>query len=377
MKYILWLIRIIVGALFIFSGLIKANDPLGLSYKMNEFFDVWNMGFMVPYSLTLSVLMIGFEIIAGIGLLLGAAFRAFSFLLLLLTLFFTFLTAYVYLTDKIKECGCFGDCIKISNAETFWKDVVLTILVIILFAYRKKVQPLFNGKITFALITLTVVFAFGTQWYTLNYLPYYDCLAYKKGANIWEKMQAPPGSTPDVYKTMMVYEKDGKQQEFDETNYPWQDTTWKFVDSKSTLVQKGNADPAIKDFVLNDYAGNDLTEGILKQPGYTFLLYIKDVKKASRENIERLQILVTSANQLNIPFYVLSSSAKSDADKFAAEYKLQGAQWLIIDGTVSKTAMRSNPGLMLLKEGTIQDKWSFKSYPKGMTLNGSSLTLQQ
>jgi uncharacterized membrane protein YphA (DoxX/SURF4 family) len=360
MKYILWLIRIIVGALFIFSGLIKANDPLGLSYKMNEFFDVWNMGFMVPYSLTLSVLMIGFEIIAGIGLLLGAAFRAFSFLLLLLTLFFTFLTAYVYLTDKIKECGCFGDCIKISNAETFWKDVVLTILVIILFVYRKKVQPLFNGKITFALMTLTVVFAFATQWYTLNYLPYYDCLAYKNGANIWEKMQAPPGSTPDVYKTMMIYEKDGKQQEFDETNYPWQDTTWKFVDSKSTLVQKGNADPAIKDFVLNDYTGNDLTEGILKQPGYTFLLYVKDVKKASRENIERLQSLVTTANQLNIPFYVLSSSAQSDADKFAAEYKLQGAQWLIIDGTVSKTAMRSNPGLMLLKEGTIQKKFSFK-----------------
>jgi hypothetical protein len=248
--------------------------------------------------------------------------------------------------------------------------------VIFLFVYRKKVQPLFNGKITFALMTLTVVFAFATQWYTLNYLPYYDCLAYKKGANIWEKMQAPPGSTPDVYKTMMIYEKDGKQQEFDETNYPWQDTTWKFVDSKSTLVQKGNADPAIKDFVLNDYTGNDLTEGILKQPGYTFLLYVKDVKKASRENIERLQSLVTTANQLNIPFYVLSSSAQSDADKFAAEYKLQGAQWLIIDGTVSKTAMRSNPGLMLLKEGTIQNKWSFKSYPKGMTLNGSTLTLQ-
>lgn len=376
MKYILWLLRIIVGALFIFSGLIKANDPLGLSYKMNEFFDVWDMGFMVQYSLALSVLMIGFEIIAGIGLLLGAAFRSFSFLLLLLTLFFTFLTAYVYLTDKIKECGCFGDCIKISNAETFWKDVVLTILVVILFAYRKRVQPLFNSKITLVLMTLTVIFAFGTQWYTLNYLPYYDCLAYKKGANIWEKMQPPPGSTPDVYKNVMTYEKDGKRQDFDETNYPWQDTTWKFVDNKPVLVQKGNSDPAIKDFVLNDYTGNDLTEGILKEPGYTFLLFIKDVKKANRENIERLQTLITTANQLNVPFYVLSSSAKSDADKFAADYKLQGAQWLIIDGTVSKTAMRTNPGLMLLKDGTIQNKWSFKSYPKGMSMNGTTLTLQ-
>lgn len=376
MKYILWLLRIIVGALFIFSGLIKANDPMGLSYKMNEFFDVWNMSFLTQYSLTLSVLMIGFEIIAGIALLLGAASRIFSFLLLLLTLFFTFLTAYVYLSDKIKECGCFGDCIKISNAETFWKDVVLTIFVLILFAYRNRIKPIFNGKITFTLMALTVLFAFGIQWKTLNYLPYYDCLAYKKGNNIWQKMQAPPGSTPDVYKNIMTYEKDGKRQEFDETNYPWEDTTWKFIDNKPVLVKKGNADPAIKDFVLNDYNGNALTESILKEPGYTFFLFIKDVHKASRENIERLQTLITTANQLNIPFYVLSSSAKSDADKFAAEYKLQGAQWLIIDGTVSKTAMRTNPGLMLLKDGTIQNKWSFKTYPKGMTMNGASLNLQ-
>lgn len=376
MKYILWLLRIIVGALFIFSGLIKANDPMGLSYKMNEFFDVWNMSFLTQYSLALSVLMIGFEIIAGIALLLGAASRVFSFLLLLLTLFFTFLTAYVYLSDKIKECGCFGDCIKISNAETFWKDVVLTIFVLILFAYRNRIKPIFNGKITFALMVLTVLFAFGIQWKTLNYLPYYDCLAYKKGNNIWQKMQAPPGSTPDVYKNIMTYEKDGKRQEFDETNYPWEDTTWKFIDNKPVLVKQGNADPAIKDFVLNDYNGNALTESILKEPGYTFFLFIKDVNKASRENIERLQTLITTANQLNIPFYVLSSSAKSDADKFAADYKLQGAQWLIIDGTVSKTAMRTNPGLMLLKDGTIQNKWSFKTYPKGMTMNGASLNLQ-
>lgn len=376
MKYILWLLRLIVGALFIFSGLIKANDPLGLSYKMNEFFEVWHMEWLNQFSLSLSVLMIGFEIIAGIALLIGAASRIFSFLLLLLTLFFTFLTAYVYLTDKIKECGCFGDCIKISNAETFWKDVVLTVLVLVIFAFRNKIKPLFPAKITNVLMLLTVVFAFGAQWYTLNYLPVYDCLAFKNGANIWEKMQPPPGSTPDVYKTMMIYEKDGKQQEFDETNYPWQDTTWKFVDSKSILVQKGNSDPAIKDFVLNDYYGNDLTETVLKTPGYTFLLYIKDVKKASRANIERLQQLITLANQQNVPFYVLSSSSKTEADQFAATYKLQGAQWLIIDGTVSKTAMRTNPGLMLLKEGTIQNKWSYKSYPKGFTLSGAQMSLQ-
>lgn len=376
MKYLLWLLRIIVGVLFIFSGLIKANDPYGLSYKMNEFFEVWGMTGLMPYSLAFSVAMIGFEIIAGIAVLLGAAFRIFSFLLLLLTAFFTFLTAYVYLTDKIKECGCFGDCIKISNAETFWKDVILLAFVLILFAFRKRVPQMFNNKITAVIMTLTVIFAFGIQWKTLNYLPYFDCLAYKKGTHIWTKMQAPPGSKPDVYKNILIYEKDGKQQEFDENNFPWEDSTWKFVDSKSILVQKGNADPEIKDFVLSDYAGNDQTESILKTPGYTFFLFVRDVNKANTENIERLQQLVRQSVMMNIPFYVLTSSGRKDADRFAAQYGLQGAQWLIMDGTVSKTAMRTNPGLMLLKEGVIQEKWSFKTYPSSMNLSGDHLSIQ-
>jgi hypothetical protein len=148
------------------------------------------------------------------------------------------------------------------------------------------------------------------------------------------------------------------------------------VKNENVLVKKGNAEPAIKDFVLNDYNGNDLTESILKEPGFTFFFFVKDVHKASLENIERIQTLITTANQLNIPFYVLSSSAKSDADKFAADYKLQGAQWLIIDGTVSKTAMRTNPGLMLLENGTIQNKWSFKSYPKNISMKGKAIILQ-
>lgn len=373
MKYVLWLLRIVVGALFIFSGLIKANDPLGLSYKMNEFFEVWHMPGMADWSLTLSVLMIGFEIIAGIGLLLGAAFRIFSFLLLLLTVFFTFLTAYVYLTDKIKECGCFGDCIKISNAETFWKDVILLILVLILFAFRKKIKPLLNTRVTAVLMTLTVIFAFGVQWYTYNYLSFHDCLPYKEGTNIWAKMQPPPGSTRDVFKTVMTYEKDGVKKEFDESNYPWEDTTWKFVNSESVLVQKGNAEPEIKDFVISDRDGNDQTQQILQEKGYTFFLFIKDPRKANTANLDRIRNLATIANQLNIPFYILCSASQSEADAFMQQHRLEGAQWMIIDGTVSKTAMRSNPGLMLLKDGTILKKWSYRSYPEKIALNNNTL----
>jgi len=373
MKYILWLFRIIVGVLFIFSGLVKANDPLGLSYKMNEFFEVWHMYWAMPYSLILSVLMIGFEIIAGVGLLIGAAFRVFSFLLLLLTAFFTFLTAYVYLTDKIKECGCFGDCIKISNAETFWKDVVLLILVIILFAFRKRIRPLMGGYPTTAIMILTAFFAFFVQWWVLEHLPFYDCLPYKVGVSIPEKMQVPPGAIPDQYETVMIYEKDGVKKEFTMENYPWQDTTWVFVDRKDKLVRKGNAEPEIKDFAISDNDGNDHTQEILGTPGYAFLLFLREPDKARTDNLDELKTLMAKANQLNIPFYVLSSASKEATDAFRERHKLYAAEYMVIDNTVSKTALRSNPGLMLLEQGVIRGKWSFRDYPEDISLNNGKI----
>ncbi len=375
MKYLLWLIRIIVGCLFIFSGLVKANDPLGLSYKMNEFFEVWHFYWAMPYSLALSVMMIGFEIIAGIGVLLGAAFRVFSFLLLLLTSFFTFLTAYVYLTDKIKECGCFGDCIKISNAETFWKDVALLFLVIILFVFRKRVQPLLKGYPTVAIMILTTFFAFGIQWYALEHLPFYDCLPYKIGVSIPEKMKIPEGAIPDQYETVMIYEKDGVQKEFTMQNYPWEDSTWKFVDRKDKLIKKGNAEAAIKDFSISGFDGTDYTEQVLNTPGYTFLLFVKDPAKARKDNTDKLRSLMVQANQLNIPFYVLSSASEEATNNFKENRKLFAAEYTVIDGTASKTAMRANPGLMLLEEGTIRGKWSFRDFPDSIRLDGSKLQI--
>lgn len=375
MKYILWLFRIVVGVLFIFSGVVKANDPLGLSYKMNEFFEVWGMVWAMKYSLAMSVMMIGFEIIAGVALLLGAAFRVFSFLLLLLTAFFTFLTAYVYLTDKIKECGCFGDCIKISNQETFWKDVVLLLLVIILFVFRKRIKPIFSGYPTAALMILTAFFAFSIQWWALEHLPFHDCLPYKIGVNISEKMKAPPGSTPDQFETVMVYEKDGVKKEFNMENYPWQDSTWKFVDSKTKLVKKGNADPEIKDFMIADSDRNDHTQEILGAPGYTFLLFLKDPEHARTDNMDHLRNLMTKANQLNIPFYVLSSGNKEGTEAFKEKNKLYAAEYMVLDATANKTALRSNPGLMLIKDGVIKNKWSFRDYPKDISLENGKLNL--
>ncbi len=376
MKYILWILRIVVGILFIFSGLVKANDPLGLSYKMDEFFEVWNMVWMMPYSLSLSVLMIAFEIIAGIALLLGYAYRIFSFLLLLLITFFTFLTAYVLFSGKIKECGCFGDCIKITNEETFYKDVALLVFGLILFIYRNRIKPIFSNGIGSGLMVLTVIFAFGVQWYALHHLPFHDCLPYKLGVDVNVDRKIPPGAIPDKYESIMIYEKEGVQKEFTMENYPWQDSTWKFVDRKDKLVQKGNAEAKIKDFVISDYDGNDHTEEILTTPGYSFVLFVKDPSKADLKNIDRLPALMAKTNQMNIPFYILCSAEKERAEAFQKNNKLDAAYLLILDGTVSKTAMRSNPGLMLLEKGMIRGKWAPADYPKDVVLdNGKIKTL--
>ncbi len=376
MKYLLWLVRIIVGVLFIFSGLIKANDPLGLSYKMDEFFEVWHMYWMMPYSLALSVTMIAFEIIAGVALLVGYGFRIFSFLLLLLTAFFTFLTAYVYLTDKIKDCGCFGDCIKISNAETFWKDVMLLVLVLFLFMLRRRIKPVFSGYPSTAIIIISGFFAFGMQWWSLEHLPFYDCLPYKAGNNLWEKTHLPPGSEPAVYETILTYEKDGVQKDFTMQNYPWEDTTWKYVDTKTKLIKEATGEIAIKDFSITDYDGNDHAANILQAEGYVFLFFVRNTDKVRTDNMARLKQLADQAETYDIPTYILSSDNQERTMAFLQKHNLVKFPAFAVDGTASKTAMRSNPGLMLLHNGTVQEKWSFRDYPESAILNSGKLELK-
>ncbi len=370
MKYLIWCFRLFVGLLFIFSGLIKANDPLGLSYKMNEFFEVWGMHFLNPYSLIFSVLIIAFEIIAGVALILGYAFRLFSRLLLALILFFTFLTAYVLFSGKIKECGCFGDCIKITPWQTFTKDLILLAMILVLYFFRNRIKPLFSSYPSISILILTTLFSFGIQWWTLEHLPFYDCLPFKPGSSILEGRKAPPGSVPDQYESVMIYQKEGKTQEFTMEDYPWDDPSWEFVDRIDKLVKKGNADPPIKDFFLTDAEGQDQTEAILSYPGYQFFFIVRDAGKARTDRMERIHGLYAQAREMGIPFLVISSTSHSDVGPYLESWNLGSAPVYVLDGTVSKTAMRANPGLMLLHGGTVIRKWSFRDYP--LKLGGSA-----
>src|ERR1700754_2232677 len=175
MKFFLNISRIIVGVLFIFSGLVKANDPLGLSYKMQEFFEVWHLNFLVHYTLAFSILMIAFEIIAGVAVLVGWKMRLFSWLLLLLTIFFTFLTGYANFSGKIRECGCFGDCIPLTADQSFMKDLILLVLIGFIFWQRNNIKPAANTMYSLAMLFFATVFSFAFQWFVLVHLPTKDC----------------------------------------------------------------------------------------------------------------------------------------------------------------------------------------------------------
>ncbi|TAN14124.1 MAG: DoxX family protein [Chitinophagaceae bacterium] len=364
MKIFLGIIRVVVGILFIFSGIIKANDPLGLCYKMQEFFDVLHFTFLSPFALTLAVIMIGFEIIAGVALLLGFKMRIFGTLLLLLMILFLFLTAYAFLSGKIKKCGCFGDCIPIPAEASFWKDVILFVLVLFLFAYRKKIKPVFRKFFTGLLFIIGIIIAFGTQWYTLNYLPVVDCLAYKVGNNIQKLMQIPPGATPNQYATFFVYEKNGVKKEFNANNIPWQDTAWHYVSREDKLIKKGDVEPPIVDFVIKDFNGNDSTQAILNDTGYTFLFVTKNVNDAGRRWRQKIEHLQSDCQNHGIKIYGITASGLNDADRFIQENNL-AFPFFQMDGTVIKTMARNNPVLILLKAGTIEGKWSYNKMPSG------------
>lgn len=362
MRILINIVRIVVGLLFIFSGLVKAIDPLGLSYKMQEFFELWDMAQFNSHTLWLSVVMIAFEIIAGAALLLGWQMRLFSWLLLLLILFFTFLTGYAYLSGKFKNCGCFGDCIPITPLTSFVKDIVLTALILFLFANRKKIQPIFSKRISAILIILVSAFSFGLQWYALIYLPPVDCLPFKKENNITEKMKIPAGALPDSFAIRFVYEKGGKQYEFAPAELPADLNTYNYVSRTDKLIRKGNAEPPIKGFALSGITNEDSTSIVLSQP-YAVLLIFENFSTPFSVWKDDFAKLYTTAKAKNIPVYAVTNRPDETMINFAGT-SFADMQVFKCDFTAIRTAARTNPTLYLLKEGTVVDKQSYKRMDK-------------
>lgn len=366
MKILLNITRIIVGVLFIFSGLVKANDPLGLSYKMQEFFEVWGWSSLDNYTLAFSVAMIAFEIIAGVAVLVGWQMKLFSWLLLLLIVFFTFLTGYALFSGKIRECGCFGDCIPLTADQSFLKDLILLVMIGFIFWQRNKITPALNTMYSLVALFFTAIFSFAFQWFVLVHLPVKDCLPYKIGNNIPDKMKAPPGSIPDSTVISFVYDKGGKQVEFTADNFPadYDEATYKFVKRYDKVVRKGNASPAIKDFSLQTYLGNDTTQALLNEDEYQLYLFLKN-GYTTGEWTAVLNMIMRGAEKKHIKGYMVTnvpieSLRNNPPDVFYAFLPLR------CDATAIKTAARTNPALFLIKKGTILNKWSYADFEQAL-----------
>lgn len=366
MKLLIAITRTLVGILFIFSGLVKANDPLGLSYKMQEFFEVWNFHWLDHFTLAFSVIMIVFEIVAGVAVLLGWRMRLFGWLLLLLIIFFTFLTGYAYLSGKVRECGCFGDCIPLTAGQSFTKDLILLVLILFLFAMRNRIKPVLLPVGSAAVLILATILSIAFQWQVLVHLPAVDCLPHRVGNNILEKMKPPPGAIPDSTVITMVYEKNGKKLEFSASQFPADfDDSYHFVSRYDKLIRKGNAEPAIKDFNLITGAGTDTTQAVLEAKGYKLFLFMKEVDEAHATGKE-WAVILTMARSKRIPVFFITG----DYDNLMVRVGQQGVPGdvtvLKCDATAIKTAARANPTLYLLKKSTILGKWSYADFGRAL-----------
>ncbi|RYY49390.1 MAG: DoxX family membrane protein [Chitinophagaceae bacterium] len=365
MKLIVNIVRVLTGLLFIFSGLIKAIDPRGLAYKMQEFFEAWSHSGFLPrlmeslqqYALGFSVIMITLEVVVGLALLLGWRRKLTSWLLLLLILFFTFLTSYVLFSGKIRACGCFGDCIPITPVQTFTKDIILLLFAILLLTQRKYLAPLVKPAIAGIIILLATAGTVFLQWYVLRHLPLKDCLAYKVGNNILELRKMPANAVPDKYQMSFIYEKDGQQKEFTAENLP--DSSWNFKDRKQTLLAAGkNNVPLINDFNLTTATGNDTTEALLSSNGTYYLLFVKDAAGLPA-GFDRDKALLAEASQQHIPLLLVGAEREKLVQRFGS-----AAPILTTDATALKTAARADAVLYRMNGAVIQQKWGWADFDK-------------
>jgi len=366
---LIWFCRIFVGLLFIFSGLIKINDPLGFSYKLVEYFEVFHITFLNGLALSLSIILCALEIIMGFALLIGVRAKQNALGLLLLIIFFSFLTFYSAAFKVVQTCGCFGDAIPLTPWQSFSKDLVLLLLILVLFKNKENIKPLFSAKTGDKWLIAGTVISLGFGLYTYNFLPVIDFLPYKVGANIPNEMKTPPGAVPDEYQINynLKNKKNGETKEITDKEYIssgiWKDANWQVVGNpESKLIKKGFT-PKIQDLVIKDAQGNDYTQEILGNPFNSLLIVAYDLNHTDTAAIIKINALaINLTRSFNTRTILLTSAAQTEAQAFAKRYHLV-SEIFYADGVPLKSMVRANPGVVLLKGGTVLNKWHYHTVP--------------
>ncbi|HEY8782612.1 MAG TPA: BT_3928 family protein [Mucilaginibacter sp.] len=365
----LWACRIFVGLLFIFSGLIKINDPLGFSYKLQEYFEVFHITFLNAFALIIAIILCALEIILGFALLIGVRAVKVAWGLLLLIIFFAFLTFYSAYFQVVQTCGCFGDAIPLTPWQSFSKDLILLLLILVLFFNRRKIQPLLTAKTGDKLLLISAVIAVGLGLYTYNFLPVIDFLPYKVGANVLDEMKTPPGAKPDEYELTyhLKNKKTGATKVMNNTDYLssniWKDNNWAVVGQPESRLIKRGFTPKIRDLSISDAQGNDYTKELLSNPFNNVIIVAYDLRNTNEDAIDRLNALAINLSQnFNTRTVLLTSNSAQFAQAFSKQHHLV-FEIFYADEVPLKTMIRANPGVFLLKNGTVVNKWHYHSIP--------------
>jgi len=366
--------RFLVGGLFIFSGFIKANDPLGFSYKLQEYFEVFkaDSGLSIFESfahiaLPLSILLCVSEMALGFMLLVGYKRNLTLGLLLTQIVFFTFLTFYSACYNKVTTCGCFGDFLVLKPWTSFWKDIALLILITLLISGKESINELFSGLITVSLTIIAIILSFVFPIHAYRNLPPFDFRPYAIGMNIKDNMKAGADYVPAEYESGFIYEnlKTGKQEHFNMKNYPWQDTlTWKWIATDNVLIHDAVHPPKIVDFSITSLDGVDLKDSILNNKDYMFLLVCYDLTKTEDDETVHAKIndLYKLATAEKIKVLALTAGDAKQIDDYKHKHQAM-YDFANADGVVLKTMVRANPGLILIKDGTVIMNWHHNNFP--------------
>jgi hypothetical protein len=364
--------RWVVGILFIFSGFVKGIDPAGLQYKLNDYLEALRLNALEFLSVPGSFLLPFAEFAVGITLITGIMIRLSTKLAFAFMLFFTPLTLYIALKNPVTDCGCFGDALVITNWQTFYKNGALIFLTILLFINRRELLFIYKEKYRKILFYTLLSFYILTVYYSYRHEPVFDFRPYKIGANISEGMRIPEGAPTDVYQNIYYYRnvKSNEVKKFSDSDFPWQDTiNWKFEKMDPPILLKQGYKPPIHDFSIQTSNNEIVTDRYLQDTLFTFIVIAYDLEKSSDKKQKELNSLAVWALDKGYNFIGLTSTTGTALKRYQDENH-PAYEIMFADQITLKTIIRSNPGLILLKKGTIVGKWHYNDFPKPEEADG-------
>lgn len=370
MKAVLWLSRILFGVVFIFSGFVKAIDPLGSAYKFQDYFLSFGTSWAFPLALPMSVVMSGLEFLIGVAVLLGLKMRFSAWGGLLFMTFFTPLTLYIALYNPVPDCGCFGDALIISNWDTFYKNIFILAAAVIIFINRNKVKPLWSDQKDWVLVGVFSFLIVGMSVYCLRYLPIIDFRPWKIGNDIRSKL-APTAEVADTY---LIFENQqtGEAKEYPANDYPWDDpewaAVWKYKDMRQVVISPYIEAP-IANFFIEDEYGDDIKDMFIFNSDFQFIVVAYDLNRTNNRAFDkRITPLAVEAEKHGYSFIVLTAATDETLEAFRHKHQTP-YPFYKTDGVALKTIIRSNPGLVLLKDGVVVGKWAHRDIPAFDQLN--------